>query len=95
MRVPLLSLLLLFGYWPLAALGGAQIYEPLADSVREMFSLKNGRTSTGSPPLKKESSGEGKTVFVAIAARMVITPALFLPLMCLGAWLDLPTVFEE
>ncbi|ETW77828.1 hypothetical protein HETIRDRAFT_56145 [Heterobasidion irregulare TC 32-1] len=67
----------------------------LVDSVREMFSLKNGRTSTRSPPLKKESSGEGKTVFVAIAARMVITPALFLPLMCLGAWLDLPTVFED
>ena len=32
MRAPLLSLLLLLA-WPPAALGGAQIYEPLADSV--------------------------------------------------------------
>jgi len=37
MRAPLLCLLLL-GCWPLAALGGAQIYEPLADSVRARLS---------------------------------------------------------
>jgi soluble lytic murein transglycosylase-like protein len=32
------SLLLLLACWPLAALGGAQIYEPLADSVRGRLS---------------------------------------------------------
>ena len=37
MRAPLLSLLLLLA-WPPAALGGAQIYEPLADSVRGRLS---------------------------------------------------------
>ena len=37
MRAPLLSLLLLLA-WPPAALGGAQIYEPLADSVRARLS---------------------------------------------------------
>ena len=37
MRAPLLSLLL-FACWPLMAFGGAQIYEPLADSVRGRLS---------------------------------------------------------
>lgn len=44
---------------------------------------------------KNEQKGETKTVIIAIVARMVIVPALFLPVMVLGAWLDLPTVFEE
>jgi soluble lytic murein transglycosylase-like protein len=38
MRAPLLCLPLLLACWPLAALGGAQIYEPLADSVRGRLS---------------------------------------------------------
>ncbi|EIM88928.1 uncharacterized protein STEHIDRAFT_53363 [Stereum hirsutum FP-91666 SS1] len=44
---------------------------------------------------KMEQKGETKTVIIAIVARMVIVPALFLPVMVLGAWLDLPTVFED
>jgi soluble lytic murein transglycosylase-like protein len=32
------ALLVLLAWWPLAALGGAQIYEPLADSVRARLS---------------------------------------------------------
>lgn len=44
---------------------------------------------------KAEQKGETKTVIIAIVARMVIVPALFLPVMVLGAWLDVPTVFEE
>ena len=38
MRAPLLYLPLLLACWPLMALGGAQIYEPLADSVRGRLS---------------------------------------------------------
>ncbi|THH12276.1 hypothetical protein EW146_g7772 [Bondarzewia mesenterica] len=69
----------------------------LVDSVREMFSLKGDQEDTerGELPSKKVGEGEGKTVFVAIMARMLITPALFLPLMVVGALWDLPTVFED
>jgi len=38
---------------------------------------------------------ETKTVIVSIAARMLIAPAILLPLLALGAWLDVPDVFEE
>lgn len=44
---------------------------------------------------KKMMEGETRTVLVAIVARMVIVPAMFLPVMVLGAWLDIPHVFEE
>ena len=39
--------------------------------------------------------GNGKTIFVAILARMFIVPFLFLPLVVLGALRGSPAVFQE
>lgn len=39
--------------------------------------------------------GEARTVFVAIASRMIVVPALVLPFMAWGASVDKPPVFEE
>ena len=64
-------------------------------SMREIFRLK-GREEDRQPatehPIRK---GEGKTIFVAIFARMVVVPCLFLPLMAIGALRNHPPVFQE
>jgi auxin efflux carrier family protein len=39
--------------------------------------------------------GEGRTIFLAIFARMVVVPALFLPFMVIGAIHKYPPVFQE
>jgi predicted permease len=63
-------------------------------SLREIFRLKDreeGRQNT----LHPTRQGEGKTIFVAILARMVVVPALFLPFMAIGALHGRPPVFRE
>jgi predicted permease len=65
-----------------------------ASSLREIFRLKDreeGRQNT----LHPIRQGEGKTIFVAILARMVVVPALFLPFIVIGALHDRPPVFQE
>jgi hypothetical protein len=63
--------------------------------MREIFRLK-GREEDRQPatehPIRK---GEGKTIFVAIFARMVVVPCLFLPLMAIGALRNHPPVFQD
>ncbi|KAI0064285.1 hypothetical protein BV25DRAFT_1852854 [Artomyces pyxidatus] len=76
----------------------AKARESFTGSVREMLSFKSGRAAENggqSSTVASEAKGEGKTVLVSIAARMLITPALFLPLMILGAKHDVPPVFED
>ncbi|KAI0051330.1 hypothetical protein FA95DRAFT_314467 [Auriscalpium vulgare] len=77
----------------------AKARESFTGSVRELLSL-NGGVAGGAEGLAAgkradNSKGEGKTVLVAIASRMLITPALFLPFMILGAARDIPPVFED
>ncbi|KAA1474487.1 hypothetical protein DENSPDRAFT_804202 [Dentipellis sp. KUC8613] len=67
----------------------------LAGSVREMFG-KGERVKSRVQKRKDHlRRGEGKTVFVSILARMVITPAVFIPIMVWGASTDIPDVFED
>jgi len=45
--------------------------------------------------LKKENPGETKTVVLAIASRMIITPILLVPVMAWATTSDWHAVFEE
>jgi len=66
-----------------------------ASGLREIFRLK-AREQDGQPVTPhREREGEGKTIFVAILARMVVVPALFLPFIAIGALRTHPPVFQE
>ena len=66
-----------------------------ASSMREIFRLKGREGDRPASTLHPTRNGEGKTIFVSIFARMVVVPALFLPLMAIGALRDHPPVFQE
>jgi predicted permease len=61
----------------------------LLSVFQDMFVLKRAAQS------QSQTRGEGRTVFVAILARMVVVPAVMLPLMAVLARFDLHDVFEE
>ena len=67
----------------------------LASSLREIFRLKGREEDKQSRVQKRVGKGEGRTIFVAILARMVVVPALFLPFMAIGALRNHPPVFQE
>ncbi|OJA20242.1 hypothetical protein AZE42_02682 [Rhizopogon vesiculosus] len=54
-----------------------------------MFALKRA------PQYQSQTCGEGRTVFVAIFARMVVVPAVMLPVMAILAKFDFHDVFED
>jgi len=54
----------------------------LLSAFQEMFTLKRA------PQCQSQTRGEGRTVFVAILARMVVVPAVMLPVMAILAKLD-------
>ncbi|KAG8842577.1 hypothetical protein FRB96_005254 [Tulasnella sp. 330] len=69
----------------------------LRESLKDAFRMRsvnkaNGSATGGSSSPRK---GEGKTVFVAIMARMILTPALILPAMAALALFDLHKVMED
>ncbi|KAI0250688.1 auxin efflux carrier [Lactifluus subvellereus] len=66
-----------------------------ASGLREMFRLKGREEATWSHTQQNVSKGEGKTIFVAILARMIVVPALFLPFIVIGAIHDRPPVFQD
>ncbi len=66
-----------------------------AGSLREIFRLKAREEDKPVSVEQRVGSGEGKTIFVAIFARMIVVPALFLPLMAVGAFYNHPPVFQE
>jgi auxin efflux carrier family protein len=66
-----------------------------ASSMREIFRLKGREEDRRSYATQRVRTGEGRTIFVAILARMVVVPALFLPLIVMGAIQDHPPVFKE
>ena len=64
-------------------------------SIREIFRLKGREEDRQSGTQHPTRKGEGRTIFVAIFARMVVVPLLFLPLMAIGALRNHPPVFQE
>jgi auxin efflux carrier family protein len=64
-------------------------------SVREIFRLKGREDDKPSGSSPRTKSGEGRTIFVSIFARMFVVPLVFLPLMAIGALRDQPPVFQE
>ncbi|KAI3618030.1 endoplasmic reticulum protein [Moniliophthora roreri] len=62
----------------------------LLQSVREMFHGKTKRRHD-----KSSRPGETKTVIIAVASRMILTPLLLLPLMVLFTKFDLQRVFDD
>lgn len=64
-------------------------------SLREIFRLKGREEDRRPGSERRKKSGEGRTIFVSILARMVVVPLLFLPLMAIGALRDRPPVFQE
>ena len=67
----------------------------LANSLREIFRLKAREEDKQPRVQQRVSKGEGRTIFVAIFARMIVVPALFLPFMAIGALRNHPPVFQE
>ncbi len=64
---------------------------------RRIFCLEGWKNDRGTPlqATRARNRGEGRTVFVSILARMVITPALLLPLLVFGQLQGYPRVFRE
>jgi len=65
-------------------------------TMKSVLSLKSFR-SNGAPVKRNEVAkpGETKTVILAVASRMIITPILILPLVVAATWYDFHRVFEE
>jgi predicted permease len=61
----------------------------LLSAFKEIFAPKHALHS------QHKTRGEGRTVFVAILARMVVVPALVLPVIALIAKFELHDIFEE
>ncbi|KAJ2915664.1 hypothetical protein MD484_g4769, partial [Candolleomyces efflorescens] len=56
--------------------------------------VRNNTPANLKPPVKTKP-GETKTVILAVAARMIITPVLILPLMVVATWYDVHKVFAD
>ncbi|HEU0258834.1 MAG TPA: lytic transglycosylase domain-containing protein, partial [Burkholderiales bacterium] len=52
------SLIALLLFWPFAALGGAQIYEPLADNVRQRLSSLVADRAPASMHFREAADGQ-------------------------------------
>ncbi|KAJ2928564.1 hypothetical protein H1R20_g8497, partial [Candolleomyces eurysporus] len=56
--------------------------------------VRNNTPANLKPPTKTKP-GETKTVILAVAARMIITPVLILPFMVVATWYDVHKVFAD
>lgn len=66
-----------------------------AGSIRSMLKLTNGSKGKRRSRDSNSRPGETKTVIIAIISRMIITPALLMPLIILCAKYDWHEVFSE
>lgn len=66
-----------------------------AGSIRNMLKLTNSSRSKRRAAVHDPTLGETKTVVIAIVSRMIITPALLMPLIILCAKHDWHEVFTE
>ncbi|KAH9010935.1 auxin efflux carrier [Lactarius deliciosus] len=69
----------------------------LVDSFRRLFRIGGWKEHRGTPlhAARAQNRAEGMTVFVSILARMVIAPALLLPLVVFGQLQGYPHVFRD
>jgi predicted permease len=72
----------------------------LTESVRAMFNWRRPDGTSERPiPVRSKTEirqeGETKTVIVAVASRMILTPMLILPLMAVGTYWDIHRVFMD
>ncbi|KAJ8482390.1 hypothetical protein ONZ45_g14967 [Pleurotus djamor] len=68
----------------------------LFKNVRDLFA--KGKLSRGAPRGHHSAAkrfGETKAVIISVAARMILTPLVLIPLMAVGATYDIPKVFDE
>ncbi|KAI9433477.1 auxin efflux carrier [Lactarius indigo] len=81
---------------PSSGLNGQQ-QASLVGSLRRLFRLGRWKEDRGTPlrATQARNRGEGRTVFVSILARMVIAPALLLPLVVFGQLQGYPRVFQD
>ncbi|KAN0129379.1 Membrane transport domain containing protein [Lactarius tabidus] len=77
---------------PLSEPTGPQV--SLVGSLRRIFSLE-GWKADGSIPSHGTHTQEGRTVFVSILARMVVVPALLLPLVVFSRLQGYPQVIQD
>ncbi|KAH9054106.1 auxin efflux carrier [Lactarius vividus] len=68
---------------------------PSSDEDWQQASVGRGSRRTQLHATRVRNRGEGRTVFVSILARMVIAPALLLPLVVLGQLQGYPRVFRD
>ena len=66
----------------------------LVDHLRRIFSLEGWKEDSGTLT-RARNRYEGRTVFVSILARMVVAPALLLPLVVFGRLQGYPQVIRE
>jgi hypothetical protein len=67
----------------------------LVGSLRKIFCLDGWKEDGPSHAQRARNSEEGKTVFVSILARMVVVPALLLPLVVFSRLQGYPQVIQE
>ncbi|KAJ3506245.1 hypothetical protein NLJ89_g6982 [Agrocybe chaxingu] len=67
------------------------------EMVKDTFGIPRYQRSSTPPAKKKEAlkPGETKTVVLAVAARMIITPVLLVPLMVFATRFDWHAIFED
>lgn len=70
-------------------LGLSKSHISLLSTLQEMLALKRA------PQPQPQTRGEGKTVFVAVLARMVVVPAVMLPVLAILARLDAHDILED
>jgi predicted permease len=68
-------------------LGQSKSRTSLISTLQEMLALKRVP--------QPQTRGESKTVFVAILARMIIVPAVMLPVLAILAKFDVHDIFAE
>ncbi|KAG1763696.1 membrane transport protein-domain-containing protein [Suillus occidentalis] len=70
-------------------LGQSKSRTSLISTLQEMLALKRA------PQPQPQTRGESKTVFVAILARMVVVPAVMLPVLAILAIFDVHDIFAD
>lgn len=70
-------------------LGQSKSRTSLISTLQEMLALKRA------PQPQPQTRGESKTVFVAILARMVVVPAVMLPVLAILAKFDVHDIFAD
>lgn len=71
--------------------------QSIIGSVKDMFKMRTKPRERALLSARNENAlpGEGRTVFVAVVSRMLITPMILLPFMAMSAKFDLQDVLDE